>query len=142
MTCGFITINKTKQKQANVYSGGRWKLINSAGEPVHKWLYWNPRNSRSGHQLMSPTTWVIIFNWSPHFQLQNTKLNLSDFTANSSFNRETNYKCIDWLLLWDKQIKTKKIAKLIIKKPEKQNCYYYYYHYYYCYYHFCYYHYY
>ena len=36
MTCGFITINKTKQKQANVYSGGRWKLINSAGEPVHK----------------------------------------------------------------------------------------------------------
>ena len=44
-----------------VHSGGRWILTSSAGEPEQKWLYLNPQNSHSGHQLMSPTTAVTIY---------------------------------------------------------------------------------
>ena len=64
----------------------------------------NLRSSRSGHQLMSPTTSFHIFNWSLYLQLQNAALNLSNFTVTLTFNREINYTCI----LWNKQIKPKK----------------------------------
>ena len=47
MSWGYITINKTKQKQTNkqaskqeyIHSGRRWDLISSAGEQEQKWLY-------------------------------------------------------------------------------------------------------
>ena len=128
MTRGYITIRKTKQRQTNkqtnkqtknIHRSGRWNLISSAGEPEQKWLYWNPQNSRSGHQLMSPTTWVTIFNWSPYLHLQNAKLCLSNFTVTSPLNRDINYTSIG-ILLWNKQI-TK-------EKAEKQNYFYYHYH--------------
>ena len=47
-----------------------------------------------GHQLMTPTTSVTVFNWSPYLQLQNAKLNVSNFDVTSPFNREINYTCI------------------------------------------------
>ena len=53
--------NKWTQIKKSVHSGGRWTLISSAGEPEQKWLYLNPQNSHSGHQLMSPTTAVTIY---------------------------------------------------------------------------------
>ena len=65
--------NKETNKK-NIHSGWRWNLISSAGEPQQKWLYWNSRNSCSGHQLMSQTTSVTIFTWSPFLQLQNAIL--------------------------------------------------------------------
>ena len=61
-----------QNKETNI--GWRQNLISSAGEPQRKWLYWNPRNSCSGHQLMSSTISVTIFNWSPYLQLQNAIL--------------------------------------------------------------------
>ena len=79
MTCGYITISKTN-RQRSIDSGGWWNLISFAGEPDQKWFCCNPWNSHSGHQLMNPTTWVTIFNWSLYLQLQNTKLHLSNFT--------------------------------------------------------------
>ena len=66
-------------QQRKFRNGGEWNLISSTGEPEQKWLYWNPKNSRPGHQLMGPTTWVTIFNWSPYLQLWK-KLNHSSFT--------------------------------------------------------------
>ena len=50
----------------------------------------------SGHQLMSPTTSVTIFNWSPYLHFENAKLNLSNITAISPFNTEASYTCIVW----------------------------------------------
>ena len=50
----------------------------------------------SGHQLMSPTTSVTIFNWSPYLHFENAKLNLSNFTVISPFNTEASYTCIVW----------------------------------------------
>ena len=44
-------------------------------------------------------------------------LKLSDFTVTSPFNREINYTCIDWHSSMEERNKTKKIAKLNIKKP-------------------------
>ena len=49
---------------------------------------------------MNPTTSDTITNWSPHLQLQNPKLNLSNFTATSPLNKGKN-------ILWNKQIKPK-----------------------------------
>ena len=74
--------------------GGTWSvLLVSQGK---KWLYWNTPDSRPGLHLTSPTTWVTIFNWSPYIQLQNSKLNLSNFRVTSTFNKEINYACIGW----------------------------------------------
>ena len=44
----------------------------------------------------APTTLVTKFNWSPYLHLQNAKLNLSNFTVTSPFNREITYICIGW----------------------------------------------
>ena len=97
-----------------VERNGRWNLISSAGEPGQKWLYWNTPDSRPGHHLTSPTTWVTIFNWSPYIQLQNSKLNLSNFRVTSTFNKEINYACIGWHSSLEWINETKKIAKLNI----------------------------
>ena len=87
MTCGYITINKTnKTNKTNIHSGGRWAW-SVLLEIQSKNDYWNPRNSRSGHQRMSFTTWITIFNWSPYLQIQNVKLNLSNFNVTSPFNK-------------------------------------------------------
>ena len=61
-------------------------MMSSARKPEQKRLYWNPQNSHSGHKLLSPITSVSIFNWYPYIQLQNAKLNLSNFTATLPFN--------------------------------------------------------
>ena len=100
--------NHQQNKQRNIRSGGRWNLISSAGEAKQIWLYWNPQNSHSSHQLLSPTTWVIIFNWPPHRQFQNAKLSLSNFTVTSPFNREINYTCISYHSSLEQTNKTKK----------------------------------
>ena len=71
-------------------------MISSARKPEQKWLYWNPQNSHSGHKLLNPTTSVNIFNWYPYTQLQNAKLNLSNFTVTLHFNCEINYTCDCW----------------------------------------------
>ena len=58
-------INKQANKQTkNIHSGGRWNLISAAEETEQKCLYWNPQNGRTGHQLISPTTWVSLFSAS------------------------------------------------------------------------------
>ena len=65
-----------------------------------KQLLWSSTNKS--------TTRVTIFYWSPYLQFQNVKLNLSDFTVTSRFNRDINYTCIgDIILFWNKQIKSK-----------------------------------
>ena len=67
---------------------------------------------------MSPLFSVTTFNWSPYLQLQNTKLNLSNVTVTSPFNREIIVYELIGILLRNKQIKPKKIAKLNIKNPK------------------------
>ena len=101
------------------HSGGWWNLVNSAGEPEQKWLYWNPQNSHFGQPLMSLSTWFTKFSWSPYLQLENAKFNLANFTVTAPFNREINYACIGWHSFLEKN-KTKKIAKLN-RKNKKQN---------------------
>ena len=98
MACGYITINKVKKKYIYIYiySHGWWNLISSIGEPERKWLYWNLRSSCSGHQLMSPTTWFTICNWSLYIQLQNATLDLSNWTVTLPFDKEMNYTYNVW----------------------------------------------
>ena len=94
MTCSSLTISK-RNKNISTAVGSVY-LISSAEDPEQKWLYWNPWNSRSGHPTMSPITWFTIFNLSPYLQLQDAKLNLSNFIVTSPFNTEINYTCICW----------------------------------------------
>ena len=61
---------------------------------------------------MSPTARVIIFSWSPYLHLQIAKLNLSNFTVTSPFNREINYTCIG---SHSSNKQNQKIAKLNMK---------------------------
>ena len=84
---------QTNNQTKNIHSGGSWKLISSVVQPQQEWLYWNPQKSHFGHQLINPTISVTIFNWYPYLQLQNAKLNLSNYTVASPFNREINYTC-------------------------------------------------
>ena len=127
MTCSYIKQNtstehqqntKATKKSNNIHSGRRWDLISSTGKPEQKWLYWSPQKSCSGHQLMSLTARVIIFSWSPYLHLQIPKLNLSNFTVTSPFNREINYTCIG---SHSSNKQNQKIAKLNIKHTHKKN---------------------
>ena len=79
-----------------------------AVEPEQKRLYWNPWNSRSYNQMMSPTIWETIFIWFSYLQLQNAKLNLLNFTVTSPFNRESNYTFIGRYSSLELTNKTKK----------------------------------
>ena len=109
---------QNKQTNKNYHCGGRLKLISSAETSEQKWLYRNLHNSRSGHQLMSPTTSITIFNCSLYLQLQNAKRNLPNYTVTSPFNRERNYTCIGWHSSLERTNK-KKEAKLNIKTKNK-----------------------
>ena len=66
---------------------------------------------------MSPTARVIIFSWSPNLHLQIAKLNLSNFTVTSPFNREINYTCIG---SHSSHKQNQKIAKLNMKHTHKK----------------------
>ena len=105
-------------------SGGQWWAVGGGRWTVepNQFCWWARAkmtvlkypDSRPGHHLMSPTTWVTTFNWSPYIQLQNSKLNLSNFRVTSTFNKEINYACISWHSSLEWINETKKIAKLNI----------------------------
>ena len=82
MTCGYITINKTKKMV------GSETLTKITVLKPPKQLLWSSPNE--------PYHLTHYIYWSPYLQLQNSKLNLSNFTVTSPFNREINYTCIGW----------------------------------------------
>ena len=58
-----------------------------------------------------------IFSWSPYLQLQNAKLNLSNFIVTSSFNREVIIHALVGILHWNKQ-KSRKNSKTKYKSQK------------------------
>lgn len=69
---------------------------------------WNTWNSHAGHELRSPTTSVIIFNWSFYIQLENTKLNLSNLLSIHLLIEKWIIHAMVGIIFWNKQIKEKK----------------------------------
>ena len=93
-TCGYIAISKTN-KQTNkqsIHSGERWNSISPAGEPecivIPKQSLWSPTDE--------PFHFDHYFDLSPYLQLQNAKLNLSNFTVTLPFHGEINCTCTGW----------------------------------------------
>ena len=81
-----INNGKTSKKiEKSIHSSGKKNLISSTGDPKQKRLYQNPQNSPSGHSLITRTTLVTVFIWSPYFRLQNINLTLIWFGVGDNF---------------------------------------------------------
>lgn len=79
---------------------------------------WNIRNSYSGHELRSPTTSVIIFNWSFYLQLENATLNLWNLQSIDLLIEKWIIHAMVGIIFWNKQIKEKKIPNLRLKNSK------------------------
>ena len=82
------TNKQTNKKIFTVVGGGTWSVL--------------LRRQSKNVCIEIPKTVALVINWSalplesPYLQLRNAKLNPSNFTVTSSFDREINYICIGW----------------------------------------------
>ena len=82
------TNKQTNKKIFTVVGAGTWSVL--------------LRRQSKNVCIEIPKTIALFINWSalplesPYLQLRNAKLNPSNFTVTSSFDREINYTCIGW----------------------------------------------
>ena len=92
----WLVVIKTSTKKANRQIN---KQANKQTKKYSQWWAVEPDQCCWGDRAK---TVALVINWSalplesPYFQLQNAKLNPSNFTVTSSFDREINYTCIGW----------------------------------------------